>query len=164
FYGLLSYLHEFAHNRGGKALVAAWSILFGTPFLVHCFMYLAIHKHHHSTRGYADGGDGEYVTLVTRPRSFLLKLLLWNLILPVLGVIRFGLMVPAGVLSQRIRSSVYRNYSMVGMKFQMVRQGPADPVEAADWRRHELMSMAFCWLAGAAALSGWLSSAAIVQW
>ena len=164
FYGMLSYLHEFAHGRGGRWLVRAWSVLFGAPFLVHCFMYLAIHKHHHSTRGYATEGDGEYITLVAERRSFLAKLILWNFLLPILGAIRFGLMVPAGVLSRRFRFYVYRNFSMVGMKFTLMRSGPADAAEAAAWQRQEFMSMTSCWLVAGGMVTGWLPPAFVAQW
>jgi fatty acid desaturase len=164
FYGLLSFLHEFAHRRGGAGLVTAWTVLFGTPFLVHGFMYLDIHKHHHSPRGYATDGDGEYVTLTERPRTYLLALILWNLALPILGVVRFGSLVPIGIFSARFRAYVHRNLSMAGMKFQLERPGPASVEEAADWRRHELMSMAFCWITAGGMALGWIPLEAAAQW
>lgn len=162
FLGLLVTIHEIAHSRGGPAFKAAWSYCFGTMFLVHSFMYLRLHLHHH--RNYATEDDGEYIQMTKKPHTYFFLAIAWNFLLPIMAIIRFALMTPLSFFSRRFRTHMYLNFAEVGMKFSPTCEGPKNAKEAQEWRFYETLSMIFVWFVINGLIAQTIPILFVIQW
>ncbi|TWT32239.1 Fatty acid desaturase [Posidoniimonas corsicana] len=89
------FIHELTHIPEGQfvAFRKAWNLMCGIPFLIPSFVYLT-HVDHHRRRHYGTQHDGEYLPLSHRSPWHIVGYLAQSLIIPVLAVVRFGVLTP----------------------------------------------------------------------
>lgn len=89
------FIHELMHipEHEFRVFRKTWNLLCGVPFLIPSFVYLT-HVDHHRRRHYGTHQDGEYLPLSHRSPWHIVGYLAQSLIIPVLAVVRFGVLTP----------------------------------------------------------------------
>ncbi|MEN1680306.1 MAG: fatty acid desaturase [Planctomycetota bacterium] len=106
------FIHELMHLPEDKMVVfrKAWNLICGVPFLIPSFIYLT-HIHHHRRKHYGTEHDGEYLPLSSRSPWYLVWYLSQSLFIPVLAVVRFGVLTPLTWFNTPLRQWVLRHAS-----------------------------------------------------
>jgi len=136
-YRAANFTHELVHLRD-KSFVpfkVVWNLLCGIPLLLPSFTYHT-HVRHHVRRLYGTHEDGEYLALAEGPRWKILMYLCEPFVLPILAVVRFGLLTPLCWVSPRVRAWAYRHVSSMVMDPKFVRPLPTRG-ELQVWRLQE---------------------------
>lgn len=151
------FTHELAHMAPTRfrAFRYAWNVLFGCPFLMPTFLYTD-HRVHHTGQTYGTGDDAEYFPYVHRPFKLLILSQLVVLILPLLPLLRFGILGPLSWLHPSLRKWVWERASSLGSLSPTYRRSPPDADErlAALWQETACfliiaaiaVSLAFGWM------------------
>jgi fatty acid desaturase len=107
FYRAGTFMHELVHFQPGQLVWfgRAWNLLIGIPLVMPWVLYRN-HVDHHSAKSFGTVDDGEYLPLAVSPLSETLKYLAQAPLLPLLSVLRFGLIGPISVLHPRLREFV----------------------------------------------------------
>ncbi len=107
FYRAGTFMHEIVHFRNGelKWFARAWNLGMGIPLLMPWIIYRN-HGEHHSLRYYGTPQDGEYLPLASAPRSETIKYILQAPLLPVLTILRFGVVGPVSWFHRGLREWV----------------------------------------------------------
>lgn len=136
-YRAVLFTHEITHFRRPLwRFSVAWNLLCGIPLAIPSFLYYQSHFAHHRHRSYGTAGDGEYIPFVYRPKSELVKYVVFSAFAPLLLILRFLVLVPASHLSPRLRQWVVTYGSSLAIDFDFA----ADPPTTADrkeWRWQE---------------------------
>ena len=156
FYRAALFTHELVHLRRGAVpgFSVIWNLACGIPFLMPSFLYHT-HVHHHLRKHYATDGDGEYLPLAAGPTREIIAYLAQSLIIPILAVVRFGLLTPIAWLSPGIRRMVQQRASSMIIDPTYVRPVPT-PKQLRLWRVQEAACLAFIVGAAAALMTGLL--------
>ncbi len=106
------FIHELMHlpEKGFRAYRFVWNLLCGIPFLVPSFVYQT-HIDHHRRKHYGTDHDGEYLPLSSRPVWHILGYLAESFLIPVLAIIRFGVLTPLTWFNTPLRDWVLRHAS-----------------------------------------------------
>jgi fatty acid desaturase len=158
FFRAGTFIHEIIHFRPGELVWfrRAWNLGMGIPLLTPWIIYRN-HIDHHSVRCFGTPEDGEYLPLAAAPRGETIRYLLQAPLLPLLAVLRFGVIGPLSWFHRGLREWVLTAAS----------HGVSNPwyrrrVAAAD-EKHWLVVEMLCllWLALLATLLvrgviGWL--------
>jgi fatty acid desaturase len=126
------FTHELAHLPPSRFRLfrVVWNLLFGCPFLMPTFLYTD-HRVHHTNQTYGTDGDGEYYPYAnTSVRTLILNFLI-TLVVPLLPVIRFGILAPVSMLHPKLRKWVWSKASSLGTLNPAYRRAAPD----ADERR-----------------------------
>jgi fatty acid desaturase len=150
FFRAGTFMHEIVHMRRGEmgGFKFAWNALIGIPLLMPWLLYRN-HMEHHSRADFGTPRDGEYLPLAASPIGETFKYLLQIPLLPVLAVIRFGVLGPVSHLHPRWRDWVLERASAYITNPYYRRRFPAQ--HQAALRRVEWCC--FAWLAALAALT-----------
>lgn len=142
YYRCALFIHELVHIRAGefRAFRFVWNMFCGIPFLVPSFLYYT-HLDHHRRKHYGTEEDGEYIPLANLPAWQILVYLSQILVIPILGVIRFGLLTPLTWFSSTVRTWVHQHASSMIMDPMYVR-----PLPTQRTRRIMRMQEFFCFL------------------
>ena len=145
FYRCALFIHELVHIRDGEfmAFRFVWNILCGIPFLVPSFLYYT-HLDHHRRKHYGTQEDGEYIPLASQPAWQIVYYLSQVLVIPVLAVIRFGLLTPLTWISRPIRDLVHRRASSMIMDPSYIRPLPT-PKTLRIIRLQEVLCFLWIW-------------------
>ncbi|MEM8944549.1 MAG: fatty acid desaturase [Planctomycetota bacterium] len=129
YYRAVLFIHELVHIRDGEftAFRIVWNLLCGIPFLVPSFLYYT-HLDHHRRKHYGTDADGEYMPLANQSIWHILFYFSQVLIIPVLAVIRFGILTPLTWISPKVRSLVHRRASSMVMDPAYIRPAPTPRV------------------------------------
>jgi len=129
YYRAILFIHELIHIRDGEftAFRIVWNLLCGIPFLVPTFVYYT-HLDHHRRKHYGTPEDGEYIPLANMPAWQILFYLSQVLVIPLLAVIRFGLLTPLTWISASVRHWVHRHASSMIMDPSYIRPLPTPRV------------------------------------
>ena len=139
------FIHELVHIRDGefKAFRFVWNLLCGIPFLIPSFVYYT-HLDHHRRKHYGTKEDGEYIPLANMPAWQLVFYLSQVFVIPLLAIIRFGILTPLSWVSSAVRSWTHRHASSMIMDPLYIRPLPT-PKVLRTIRFQELMC--FLWIA-----------------
>lgn len=150
-----SFTHELVHLRTGTFLAfrAAWNLLIGIPFLMPSFTY-DTHREHHARNNYATKADGEYLPLASGPRWRIVWYLAQSFIVPLLPLVRFGVLTPWCWFSPRLRTLVHQHFSSLVMDPTYVRPLPTTK-ELRVWRLLEVLCFLFIVWMGALLVLGY---------
>lgn len=144
FYRAGTFIHEIVHFRDGelKWFARAWTLGMGIPLLVPWILYRN-HVDHHSVRCYGTPEDGEYLPLASAPRSETVRYLLQVTVLPLMLVVRFGVLGPLSWLNRRLRGGVLTGPNSAGVTNPYYRKRFPQPDE-----KHLVIVEALCfaWL------------------
>lgn len=104
FFRVGTFIHEIVHFRSGEmtGFKWAWNLAIGFPLLMPWVLYRN-HIEHHSQIHFGTPGDGEYLPLAAMPPLETVKYLVQVPLLPILAVIRFGLLGPLSHVSTSFR-------------------------------------------------------------
>jgi fatty acid desaturase len=107
FFRAGTFIHEIIHFRNGELtwFARAWNLLMGIPLLMPWIIYKN-HIDHHSVRYFGTPDDGEYLPLGAAPMRETVKYLLQAPLLPVITVLRFGVVGPVSWLHRGLREWV----------------------------------------------------------
>jgi fatty acid desaturase len=99
-----TFIHEIVHfrEREMRAFKWAWNLLLGFPMLSPWVLYRN-HIEHHTREHFGTPRDGEYLPLAACPPMETVKYLLQVPLLPLLGVLRFGVLGPISHMSAGMR-------------------------------------------------------------
>ncbi|HEV2593949.1 MAG TPA: fatty acid desaturase [Sphingomicrobium sp.] len=133
-----SFIHELTHIKKGavKGFRLAWNLLVGVPLMVPSFMYEGVHNQHHAKRYYGTVDDPEYLPLALMHPWTLPVFLLAAALAPIGMLIRFAILTPLSLLSQRLRDVVVGRYSGLQINPRFVRPKPEGEF-ARDWAWQE---------------------------
>jgi fatty acid desaturase len=147
-YRAANFTHELVHLRGEsfRPFRIAWNVLCGIPFLMPSFTYYT-HVRHHTRRLYGTLEDGEYLSLAEGPPRRILAYLCQPLVLPLLAVVRFGLLAPVSWVSPPVRQWAYRHASSMVIDPAFIRPLPTRQ-ELGIWRLQEAATFAYVLAAG----------------
>lgn len=129
YYRAVLFIHELVHIRDGEftAFRVVWNLLCGIPFLVPSFLYYT-HLDHHRRKHYGTDADGEYMPLANQSIWHILFYFSQVLIIPVLGVLRFGVLTPLTWISPKLRDLIHRRASSMVMDPAYIRPIPTPRV------------------------------------
>ena len=129
YYRAVLFIHEIVHIRDKEftAFRFVWNMLCGIPFLVPSFVYYT-HIDHHRRQLYGTKDDGEYLPLANQSIWHILFYFSQILIIPFLGVMRFGLLTPLAWISRPVRELVHRHFSSMVMDPAYIRPLPTQRV------------------------------------
>lgn len=104
FYRAGTFIHEIVHFRSGEMVGFrhAWNLLLGFPLLTPWVLYRN-HIGHHSRAEFGTPKDGEYLPLAAAPPTETVKYLALIPLLPLLAVIRFGVLGPLSHMHRGFR-------------------------------------------------------------
>lgn len=107
FFRAGTFIHEIVHLPRGQMVWfgRAWNLLIGIPFLMPWILYRN-HADHHSARYFGTPDDGEYLPLAASPVRETLKYLAHAPLLPLLMLIRLGVLGPLSWLHRDLREWV----------------------------------------------------------
>jgi fatty acid desaturase len=137
-YRAVLFIHELTHLRRGtfEMFRVAWNLMVGIPMLLPSFLYYT-HVSHHARKHYGTDGDGEYVPWAVSPTWQILFYLSQSLVIPLLAVVRFGILAPITWISPRVRSVVARHASSLVVDPAYLRPLPSK----AEWRLWQLQEI-----------------------
>lgn len=140
------FIHEIVHlpEREFRGFRFAWNLLCGIPLLVPSFVYQT-HLDHHRRKHYGTSHDGEYLPLSSRPVWHTLGYLAQSLVIPLLAIVRFGVLTPLTWLSPVTRNWVHRHASSMVIDPQYLRPLPSKKALRAI-RLQELGCCLFIWV------------------
>jgi fatty acid desaturase len=152
------FTHELAHMPPSRfrAFRVTWNVFFGIPFLMPSFLYTD-HRVHHVNQLYGTGGDAEYFPYAHKSMKVLIGSLLVVLILPVLPLIRFGILGPISLLYPKLRTWVWEKASSLGSLSPSYRRDPATADELRDVLWQETAATAMVVGIVVALATGWMS-------
>lgn len=145
-----TFIHEIVHFRRDEMVSFkwAWNLLLGFPILSPWIIYRN-HIEHHSERHFGTPGDGEYVPLAVAPPVETIKYLAQIPLLPLLAVLRFGILGPLSYFRPRLREWLLTRASAAITNPYYRRRFPArfeHELRRSEW-------FCFGWLALLAALT-----------
>jgi fatty acid desaturase len=120
-----------------KAFKAVWNVVCGVPLLMTSNTY-DNHADHHSARTYGTEQDGEYVPLGAGPPSRIFLYYLQVPLLPLLALVRFGVLGPLSLLHPGLRRWVLAHASSYGINPGYVLQ-PARQTSQALYALRDLL-------------------------
>jgi fatty acid desaturase len=143
------FIHELVHIRASefRAFRLVWNLLCGIPFLVPSFVYYT-HIDHHRRKHYGTHEDGEYIPLSNMPAWQILFYLSQCLVIPLLAIVRWGLLTPLTWISPRVRDWVHRHASSMIMDPKYIRPLPTKKVRRI-MRLQEFCCFAVVWFIAA---------------
>jgi len=126
YYRCSLFIHELVHIRAGEFRVFrfVWNALCGIPFLMPTFVYYT-HLDHHRRKHYGTKKDGEYIPLGRLPAWQIVFYLSQVLVIPLLAVVRFGLLTPLTWISRPVRDWVHQHMSSMIMDPMYIRPLPS---------------------------------------
>ena len=148
YYRAVMFTHELVHLRSGTftGFRIAWNLLCGIPFLVPSFTYYT-HLDHHRRKHYGTKHDGEYLPWGNRNIWHLVYYMSQVFIIPILGIVRFGILTPLTWLHPKIRNWVHQHASSMIVDPTYVRPIPT----SGDLRIIRLQeALCFAWIMGVA--------------
>ena len=133
-----SFIHELTHIKKGavKGFRFVWNLIVGVPLMVPSFMYEGVHNQHHAKRYYGTVDDPEYLPLALMHPWTLPVFLFAAALAPIGMLIRFGILAPLSLLSQKLRTAVVGRYSGLQINPKFVRPEPEGEF-ARDWAWQE---------------------------
>ncbi len=140
-YRAASFIHEVSHIKHSAlpGFRTGWNALIGVPLLAPSFLYEGVHNLHHQRTKYGTAEDPEYLPLAhMKPWSVPLFVLVAALA-PIGFLIRFGIMVPVGLVSPKLRAEIDARFSALAINPDF-RRRPLEGEALTLFRRYERMA------------------------
>ncbi len=139
------FIHELVHIRADQftAFRFVWNLLCGIPLLIPSFIYYT-HIDHHRRKHYGTHEDGEYIPLSNRPAWQIVIYMSQVLVIPIVAVVRWGLLTPLTWVSPRFRDLVHKHASSMIMDPTYIRPLPTKTVRRTI-RLQEIGCFLFIW-------------------
>lgn len=163
-YRAVVFTHELVHLPRGSlpGFRIAWDAVCGVPLMAPSFLYDGVHQEHHFRHHYGTPGDGEYLPFGHPPRWSIVLYVVSHAVIPLLAVLRFGVIAPLSWVLPGIRPFVLQRMSSLSIDPRYVRKLPAEIPPA--WRAQETACTVVVWSAGLLLWAGWLPAKLTVIW
>jgi fatty acid desaturase len=150
FYRSVLFTHELVHMRDKtfRGFAVVWNLLCGIPLLMPSFTYYT-HVDHHLRKHFGTEQDGEYLPLGTQAPWHIVTYLCQPFWLPIVAVVRFGVLSPISCVSPKFRELVHRRASSMVMDPSYIRPLPTRKV-LRIFRLQE--ALCFLWIVSLAVL------------
>lgn len=169
FYRAGTFIHEIVH-MGRRQMVwfkRTWNLLLGIPLLMPWLLYRN-HIGHHSRAHFGTPEDGEYLPLGSSPLMETVKYLIQIPVLPVLALLRFGVLGPVSHLHPRLREWLLTRASAYVSNPYYRKRFPRDE----EWHLSIVEWLCFAWLVALVALTvagpltgtHWLMAWVLLAW
>lgn len=157
FYRTGTFMHEMVHMRRDemKWFKRAWNLLIGMPMLLPWILY-SNHLDHHNRARFGTPADSEYLPLGASPARETVKYLAQAVLLPILAVVRFGILAPLSHLHPRLREWVLTRVSAAALNPYYAKRFPARD----QWHLAVMEWLCFAWLAALVTLA----AGGVIQW
>ncbi|WP_427964619.1 fatty acid desaturase family protein [Altererythrobacter sp.] len=145
-YRALMFIHELTHIHRDAlpGFRFTWNLLVGIPLLTPSFMYEGVHTLHHKRTQYGTVEDPEYLPLALMKPWSLPVFVLIALLAPVGFLLRYGVLVPLGVIVPPIRKLVWERASALMINPEFRRKPPEGVMKArVFWQ--ELGGFVWAW-------------------
>ncbi len=159
------FIHEIAHYKRGAlpGFEMAWHLVVGLPFLIPSFMYIGSHGDHHRTQIYGTIQDPEYTKLSSGNVFTLLGFVLGTIFVPVLLILRWGLLGPVSYFSAKMRASLIRHGSTLVIN-PWYQRALTKPRYRRRWLIQELAVTSIVWAVSYGLLAEQLPIRLLFQW
>lgn len=159
------FIHELAHCKRGTlpGLETAWNLLVGFPLMLPSLMYVGSHGDHHRQTIFATSDDPEYAPLARWSRLWITGFVAFAFVIPLLFVIRWGVLGPLSFLMPPLRQLVVARASTLVINAHYRRPAPRGR-HAVRWILQEIAVAVVFWGAVACAITGWLPVYWLLQW
>ncbi len=159
------FVHELAHLRAGAVpgYEVAWHLAVGLPLLVPGLMYVGSHNEHHKRSVFGTVADPEYepMALWSIPRILLSGLPLF--VVPLLLVLRWGVLGPLSYLISPLRPLVVGRLSTLIINVRYYRPLPQGE-EVRRWALQEAGTAFVVWAVAAALWAGRIGAEVVQVW
>ncbi|MBV7258132.1 fatty acid desaturase family protein [Erythrobacter crassostreae] len=127
-YRALMFIHELTHIKSDAlpGFRLGWNVLVGIPMLTPSFMYEGVHVIHHKRTQYGTIEDPEYLPLALMKPWSLPAFVLVALLAPLALIVRFGILVPLGLIFPPLRNFVWQRFSSLSINPDFRRKPPTD--------------------------------------
>jgi fatty acid desaturase len=134
YYRAVMFVHELVHlpERKLRLFRIVWNLLCGIPFLVPSFTYYT-HLDHHRGKSFGTEHDGEYLSLANLSPGWIVVYLTQGLWVPVLAILRFGLLTPLTWVYRPLRRLILRRASSLVMDPSYIRPVPSATAVRIIW-------------------------------
>jgi fatty acid desaturase len=163
FYRTVLFIHELAHIPKSRFLLfrVIWNAVCGIPLLVPSFTYYS-HIEHHSKRHYGTSEDGEYIPWGNRSPRHIIAFLLLLPAVPILAILRFGLLSLVGWLKPDFRTWLQRRASSLVIELRYLRP-PVPSSERRIFYFQEAACFIFIWVVAMLWSMGYISPKWVLQ-
>lgn len=158
------FIHELMHIPEDQMVPfrKVWNVLCGVPFLIPSFVYLT-HIHHHRRKHYGTDADGEYLPLSSRSPWHIVWYLSQSLFIPILAVIRFGVLTPMTWFNTPLRDWVLRHASSMIIDPTYLRPLPTEKA-LRQIRYQEFMTWGYITIFGVLIYRGAFHNGVVSPW
>ena len=159
------FIHELAHLRPGelRGFEQVWNVVVGIPVAVPSLMYVGSHADHHKRTGFGTDADPEYAPIAHWSRLRIAVFVLTVAFVPVLLVLRWGVLGPLSRGIPPLRRFVVARFSTLIINVHYERPEPRGRA-ATRWAWEEAGAAICVWLVAGGVLAGWIPTAVVVQW
>jgi len=164
-YRAVLFIHELAHLRPGAIprFEQTFDALVGIPLLVPSLMYVGSHGDHHSSSRYGTDADPEYEPMAHWSRARIIASTGVMLAVPLLLVLRWGVVAPLSWLLPPLRRLTVARLSTLVVNVRYRRPEPSG--EALQrWRRGERGAAVLVWAMAAAVAGGLVPVEVLWRW
>lgn len=158
------FIHEITHlpEREFSAFRRVWNLLAGVPFLIPSFVYQT-HIDHHRRKHYGTSHDGEYLPFGSRPVLHLVGYLAQSLVIPLLAIVRFGVLTPMTWFNTPLRDWVHRHASSMVIDPMYLRPLPSRK-DLRSIRAQEVLCFLFILVMGFGIVRSWFGQGIMSPW
>jgi fatty acid desaturase len=159
------FIHELAHVRPGDlpGFEMVWNLVVGIPVAVPSLMYVGSHADHHKRTGFGTDDDPEYAPIARWSRLRIALFVLTVAVVPLLLVLRWGVLGPLSRLVPPLRRFVVGHCSTLIINVHYRRPEPRGRT-ATRWAWQEAGAALLVWSMAAGLALGWIPAHAVVQW
>ncbi|HGY92916.1 MAG TPA: fatty acid desaturase [Planctomycetes bacterium] len=140
------FIHEISHFRRGvlPGFTVVWNLIVGVPMLLPSFMYVGTHTDHHKRHLYGTIGDPEYLPLASMGRGAVVLFLLEMPLVPLLLLVRYGILSPLSWVIPPLRKPVVERLSALVVNPAYRREAPKGRARLG-WITMEVLLCASIW-------------------
>jgi fatty acid desaturase len=127
------FIHEIVHmpHDSMKGFRLYWNIIAGIPMMVPSFTYES-HVHHHSSRHYGTGNDGEYLPLARGTVFNILMFMAQIFFQPILVFCRYLIGTPLSFLHPKLRRWFYMHATSLVINFRYQKEIKDDTFKTSN--------------------------------
>jgi fatty acid desaturase len=164
-YRAVLFIHELSHLKRGSVpgFDAVWSVVVGFPLLVPSLMYLGSHGEHHRTDLFGTDRDPEYMPIGDWSQARVLGSLVPLMFVPLLLILRWGILGPLSYLIPSVREFVVGYLSTLVINPLYKRRMPEGRM-INRWKMEEAATALVCWSVAAAMGFGVIGTSWLVEW
>lgn len=159
------FIHELTHVKPVQlpGFEGVWNALVGVPMMVPSLMYVGSHKDHHRRTAFGTNDDPEYAPIAHWSRLRIAFFVLTVAFVPVLLVLRWGVVGPVSRLVPPLRRLAVGKWSTLVINSSYTRPMPKGQ-QLVRWNYEEAACAIWVWCLAGATAAGWIPLSWLAQW